>query len=208
MNDELNWRYATKKFDPLKKISKQEFAELLEALRLSPSSYGLQPWKFVIVHDQVLRNKLRPHARNQPQITDADTLIVFCALKSMEEKYVKHYTDRIAQVRGVTKESILGYEQTMVDSLKGKSPDAISQWMKKQVYIALGFFLNECAHRKIDACPMEGFDPQKFDEVLELSKEGLESVVLCTIGYRAVDDHYAELQKVRFNENEVFINKS
>jgi len=208
MNEDLNWRYATKKFDLSKKISKQEFAELLEALRLSPSSYGLQPWKFVIVLDPLLRNRLRPHARNQPQITDADTLIVFCVLKSMDEGYVKHYVDRIAQVRGVTKESILGYEQVMVDSLKGKSPDAISYWMKKQVYIALGFFLNECAHRRIDACPMEGFDPQKFDEVLELSKEGLESVVLCAIGYRAVDDHYAELQKVRFNENEVFIKKS
>jgi len=126
MNEDLNWRYATKKFDLSKKISKQEFAELLEALRLSPSSYGLQPWKFVIVLDPLLRNRLRPHARNQPQITDADTLIVFCVLKSMDEGYVKHYVDRIAQVRGVTKESILGYEQVMVDSLKGKSPDAIS----------------------------------------------------------------------------------
>jgi nitroreductase len=207
MNDDLNWRYATKKFDASKRISKQEFAELLEVLRLSPSSYGLQPWKFIIVHDPVLRNKLRIHARNQSQITDADTLIVFCALKSMDEEYVKHYIDRIAQVRGVTRESMLGYQQTMEDSLKGKSHDAISYWMKKQVYISLGFFLNECAHRKIDACPMEGFDPQKFDEVLELSKEGLESVVLCAIGYRAVDDHYSELKKVRFNENEVIINK-
>ena len=207
MIEDLNWRYATKKFDTSKKISKQEFAELLETLRLSPSSYGLQPWKFVIVHDPVLRNKLRFHARNQPQITDSDTLIVFCVLKSMDEEYVKHYVDRIAQVRGVTKESILGYEQVMVDSLKGKSLETISQWMKKQVYIALGFFLNECAHRKIDACPMEGFDSKEFDEVLELSKEGLESVVICAIGYRAVDDHYAELKKVRFNENEVFIQK-
>ena len=207
MNDDLNWRYATKKFDASKRISKQEFAELLEVLRLSPSSYGLQPWKFIIVHDPVLRNKLRIHARNQSQITDADTLIVFCALKSMDEEYVKHYIDRIAQVRGVTRESMLGYQQTMEDSLKGKSHDAISYWMKKQVYISLGFFLNECAHRKIDACPMEGFDPQKFDEVLELSKEGLESVVLCAIGYRAVDDHYSELKKVRFNKNEVILNK-
>ena len=208
MIEDLNWRYATKKFDTIKKIPKQEFEELLETLRLSPSSYGLQPWKFVVVQDPVLRNKLKPHARNQPQITDADTLIVFCVLKSMDEEYVKHYVDRIAQVRGVTKESILGYEQVMVDSLKGMSPDAILQWMKRQVYIALGFFLNECAHRKIDACPMEGFEPQKFDEVLELSKEGLESVVLCTIGYRAVGDHYAELKKVRFNENEIIIRKS
>ena len=207
MIEDLNWRYATKKFDPSKKISNQEFTELLEVLRLSPSSYGLQPWKFIIVHDRVLRSNLRIHARNQPQITDADTLIIFCALKYMDEGYIKQYADRIALVRGVTKESILGYEQMMKDSIKDKSPEIILQWMKKQVYIALGFFLNECAHRKIDTCPMEGFDPQKFDEILELPKEGLESVVLCAIGYRAEDDHYAELKKVRFDENDIIITK-
>ena len=125
----------------------------------------------------------------------------------MDENYVKNYLERIAQVRSVTKESLLGYEQKMMGYLKGKSAEAISQWMKNQVYIALGGFLSECAHRKIDACPMEGFDSKKFDEILALSKEGLESVVLCAVGYRALDDHYAELKKVRFDKNEVFINK-
>ena len=133
MDQHLNWRYATKKFDFSKKISKQKLAELLEVLRFSPSSYGLQPWKFVIVHDPVLRKKLRPHAWDQPQITDADTLIVFCAVKTMDENYVKNYVERIAQVRGVTKESLSSYEQMMMTSLKGKSPEAISQWMKNQV---------------------------------------------------------------------------
>ena len=208
MHDHLNWRYATKKFDSSKKISKQDFAELLEVLRFSPSSYGLQPWKFVIVHDPVLRKKLRPHAWNQPQVTDADTLFVFCALKTMDENYVKKYVGRIAQIRGVTSESLLGYEQMMMASFNGKSPEVILQWMKNQVYIALGVFLSECAHRKIDACPMEGFDSKKFDEILELPKEGLESVVLCAVGYRAGDDHYAHQKKVRFDKNEVFINKS
>ena len=208
MDHDLNWRYATKKFDTSKKISKQDFAELLEVLRFSPSSYGLQPWKFVIVHDPVLRKKLRPHALDQPQITDADTLIVFCALKTMDEKYVKHYADLIAQVRGVTRESLLGYEKRIVASLKGKSPEAISQWMKNQVYIALGIFLSECAHRKIDACPMEGFDSGKFDEILDLPQQGLESVVLCAIGYRDANDQYAHQKKVRFDKKEVFIDRS
>jgi len=208
MNTDLNWRYATKKFDSSKKISKQEFAALLEVLRFSPSSFGLQPWKFVIVHDPVLRKKLRPHAWNQSQVTDADTLIVFCALKNMDENYVKKYVGRIALVRGVSTESLLSYEQMMVASLKGKSPEAVSQWMKNQVYIALGVFLSECAHRKIDACPMEGFDAQQFDEILQLPQEGLESVVLCAIGYRAVDDHYASLKKVRFDRSEVIIDRS
>ncbi len=208
MNNDLNWRYATKKFDSSKKISKQELDELLEVLRLSPSSCGLQPWKFVVVHDPVLRKELKPHAHNQPQITDADTLIVFCALKNIDEKYVKRFIDSIVQVRAVPKESLAGYEQMMLDLIKGKGPEEIVQWMKQQVYIALGFFLAECSHRKIDACPMEGFDPKKFDEILELPKAGLESVVLCTIGYRASDDHYAALKKVRFDKNEVFIDRS
>ena len=208
MNQYLNWRYATKKFDSSKKISKRDFEELMEVLRLSPSSFGLQPWKFIIVHDPVLRKKLRPHAWDQPQVTDADALVVFCVLKNMDENYVKNYLERIAQVRSVTKESLLGYEQKMMGYLKGKSAEAISQWMKNQVYIALGGFLSECAYRKIDACPMEGFDSREFDEILALSKEGLESVVLCAVGYRALDDHYAGLKKVRFDKNEVFINKS
>jgi len=208
MNNDLNWRYATKKFDSSKKISKKDFAELLEVLRFSPSSYGLQPWKFVIVHDPVLRKKLRPHAWGQPQVTDADSLIVFCALKTMDDDYVNRYVDLIAQVRGVTKESLLSYEQMMMASLKDKSPEAVSQWMKNQVYIALGIFLSECAHRKIDACPMEGFDPHKFDEILKLPQEGLESVVLCAIGYRALDDNYAQQKKVRFDKNKVFIDRS
>jgi nitroreductase len=207
MNDDLNWRYATKKFDSSKKISKQEFDQLLEVLRFSPSSCGLQPWKFVIIHDPVLRKKLRPHAHGQPQVTDADTLFVFCALKTMDENYVKRYVDRIVRVRGITKESLLSYEQMMMGLLKSKSPEELSQWMKNQVYIAMGVFLAECAHRKIDACPMEGFDAKEFDKILELSKEGLESVVLCAVGYRAVDDHYSHLKKVRFDKNEVFINK-
>jgi len=205
MSNSSSWRYATKKFDSSKKISSQDFADLLEVLRFSPSSFGLQPWKFVIVHDPDLRMKLRPYAWDQPQITDADTLLVFCALKNIDEKYVKDYADLIAEIRGVTRESVLGYEQKMVASLKAKSPEAISQWMKNQVYIALGVFLSECAHRKIDACPMEGFDAEKFDEILDLPQQGLESVVLCAIGYRSTDDHFADLKKVRFDKNEVFI---
>jgi nitroreductase/dihydropteridine reductase len=154
-----------------------------------------------------LRKKLRPHAWDQSQITDADTLIVFCVLKNMDEKHVRHFADLIAHVRGVTKESLKGYEQMIMASIKGKTPEVISQWMKSQVYIALGVFLNECAHRKIDSCPMEGFDPGKFDEILELPQVGLESVVLCTIRYRAADDRYAKLKKVRFDQKEVFINR-
>ena len=207
MNDHLNWRYATKKFDPLKKIPKQEFSEILEVPRFSPSSYGLQPWKFIVVQDETLRKELRKHAWDQSQVTDASHLIVFCALKTMDENYIKNFVKRIALVRGASMESLAGYEQMMIGSFKGKKSEETSNWMKRQVYLALGMFLAECAQRKIDACPMEGFDPKKFDEVLGLEKQGLESVVLCLIGYRAKDDRYADLKKVRFKKNEIFIER-
>jgi nitroreductase len=125
----------------------------------------------------------------------------------MDEKYVNNYIDHVAKDRGAVRSALVPYEQAILAWIKGQSAEVISQWMKHQVYIALGFFLNECAHRKIDACPMEGFDPKKFDEILELPQAGLESVVLCTIGYRASDDKYAQLKKVRFDKNEVFIDR-
>ncbi len=208
MNETLNWRYATQKFDPSRKIPKQNLNELLEVLRLAPSSSGLQPWRFVIVQDPDLKKVLRPHAYNQPQITDADTLIVFCALKIMDEKYVHQYIESVAKVRNVGTESLSRYEQGILRLIKGKTPQEISHWMKCQVFIALGVFLSECAHHRIDACPMEGFKPEEFDEILGLSKEGLESVVLCAIGYRAADDPDAQKTKVRFEPKDLFIYKT
>ncbi len=206
-NNHLEWRYATKKFDQTKKIPVKEFEEILDVLRLSPSSFGLQPWKFVDVTTTALREKLKPHAWNQSQITDASHLLVLCSLKKMDETYVKQYVSDIAKVRAIPRASLEGYEQIMLGFLKGKTPEQISVWMHNQVYIALGILLAECALRKIDACPMEGFDPKKFDEELGLDKEGITSVVLCTIGYRTVDDHHAAMKKVRFEKKEVFLEK-
>ena len=136
MNEHLNWRYATKKFDPSKRLSQQELSELLETLRLSPSSFGLQPWKFIVLQNSELRKKLRPHAWDQSQITDADILIVFCVLKKMDENDVKRFVESMAKVRGISKESLQGYEQQMLGFLKSKNPEAVFQWMKNQVYIA------------------------------------------------------------------------
>lgn len=207
MNDPLRWRYATKKFDPSRKIPARGFSELLESLRLAPSSYGLQPWKFIVVRDEDLRKNLREHAWNQPQVTDASHLLILCALKTMGENYVKNFTSRIAKARGIKRESLSAYEQMMLKSLKAMSPRALSEWMKRQVYLALGMLLAQCARKKIDACPMEGFDAKKFDEILGLEKLGLESVVLCPLGYRAKDDQHAALKKIRFAKTEVFIEK-
>ncbi len=207
MNDHLNWRYATQKFDPDKKIPEAEFLEILESLRLAPSSYGLQPWKFVVVRDKTVRKKLREHAWNQAQVTDASHLIILCALRTIDPGYVKHFTARLAESRGVAPGSLTAYEQGMLNALKTMSAQTLREWMKRQVYLALGILLAQCAYKRIDSCPMEGFEAKKFDEILDLEKLNLESVVLCPIGYRAEDDQYAALKKVRFMKNEVFIEK-
>ena len=207
MNNLLHWRYATKKFDPTRKVSAEALNELLEVLRLAPSSYGLQPWKFVVVENTQLRKEIRKHAWDQSQVTDASDLIVLCSLKNMDEAYIKNFVIQIAKSRGVAPQSLAGYEQMMVGFAKSKTPSELAHWMKRQVYLALGMLLYACAQKGIDSCPMEGFDAQKVDEILGLDQENLESVVFCPVGYRASDDAYATHKKIRFEPNEVFTTK-
>jgi nitroreductase len=199
----LNWRYATKKFDPSKKVSEEDLNELLESARLAPSSYGLQPWKFVVVTNPDLRKKLREHAWGQPQITDASHLIVLAARTDVDEKYIKEYVAEIAKQRSVPVESVKGYEDMMIGDLTQRPKDALLDWSKRQTYIALGFLLFAAALKRIDACPMEGFDPAKFDELLGLKKKNLTSVALCPVGYRA-DDPASKSVKVRFKDVFIF----
>ncbi len=201
--EHLKWRYATKQFDPEKKIPETEFHEIIEALRLAPSSYGLQPWKFLVVKNVKLRNELRPHAWNQSQITDASHLVVLCVRKSMDPAYIARFVETLAKSRGVALEALKEYQQMMLGSTQKKSPAELLEWMRNQVYIALGLLLAECAYRKIDTCPMEGFNPVKFDEILRLQDSEFHSVVLCALGYRAGSDQHAANPKVRFPMNEV-----
>ncbi|HEY5714643.1 MAG TPA: NAD(P)H-dependent oxidoreductase [Candidatus Gracilibacteria bacterium] len=214
---DLQWRYATKQFDPEKKISDQDFQTLLEALILTPSSYGLQPWKFVVVQDPELRAKLVPHSWNQRQIVEASHLIVLCRLQNIDEKYIDHYVQTIAQKRTAhakgtdhdqalkaMMESLGSYKEMMVGGvLKGMDDTSRAQWAEKQVYIALGNLMTVAATMHIDACPMEGFDPQKYDEILGLKAKGLHAVVICPVGYRSKDDKYAHLAKVRFEASQL-----
>lgn len=203
----LNWRYATKKFDTSKKVSEADLNELLEAARLAPSSYGLQPWTFVVITNPELRKKLREHAWNQPQITDASHLIVLATRTDVDEEYVKHYVEEIARQRNVPVESLKAAQDMMTGDVKSRSKDAVVDWSKHQTYIALGFLLFAAAQKRIDACPMEGFDPAKFNEVLGLKERHLTATVLCAIGYRAGDDKAAQNVKVRFPKPDVVIEK-
>lgn len=203
----LNWRYATKQFDPAAKLGETEFETLLEVLRLTPSSFGLQPWKFIVVRDAALREQLRPASWGQSQVTDASHLIVLAVMKKIGAEYIDHFVAAIAKTRGVIPESLQGYRGMMVSSITGKSEAETIQWACLQAYIALGSLMTAAALRGIDTCPMEGFERDKYDAILGLAPLGLTTAVVCPVGHRAATDKHAALAKVRFSRDELVIEK-
>jgi nitroreductase len=203
--DRLNWRYATKQFDLNRKINAQDWAVLEEALLLTPSSGGLQPWKFIVVTDPVVRAKLLPASYGQAQITDASHLVVFAAKKNFSEADVDAFINYTASARGVPVESLAQYRGMLVGGIvQAMDEPARDAWARNQAYIALGNFLTSAALLGVDACPMEGFDRAQYDEILGLRAKGLASAVIATVGYRASTDKYANALKVRFPKEQVF----
>jgi nitroreductase len=201
---QLNWRYATKKFDPARKIPLAVWSVLEEALILTPSSYGLQPWKFIVVTDQALKTRLRPASWNQAQVEDCSHLVVFTAKQDITETDVDRFIARIAEVRGVTAESLAGFRGFMVgDLVNGARHAIIHEWAARQTYIAMGNLLTSAAVLGIDACPFEGLEPAKYDEILGLKGSGFATVAACPLGYRGPDDKYASVPKVRFEAKDV-----
>lgn len=198
----LNWRYATQVFDQKKKISDKDLNELLEVVRLSPSSYGLQPWKFIVVENPELRKKIREAGYNQPKITEASNLIVFCTKIDISEEYIREIVKDTAKTRNILMDSLKGYENMLVDFRKSLTQEMIIEWAKRQVYIALGMLLEAAALKGIDAGPMEGFDSKAVDEILILPKEGYTTAVLCALGYRG-EDKTADYKKVRHHTSKV-----
>jgi len=201
----LLWRYATKKFDPKKIVGEKDLDQLLESLRLSPSSLGLQPWKFIVVTDKKLRQQLRFASWNQSQVTDASHSIVFCARKTIDAKYIDSYVALMKKERKMPTIKAFGYATYLKIYVAGKKPEEQKIWASKQVYIALGFLLYTAALLKIDSCPMEGFDSKKYDKILGLEDTDYTSVVICPVGYRAKDDKYATEKKVRWKKKEVIV---
>lgn len=202
----LEWRYATKKFDSTKKIPEAEIEELLEIARLAPSSYGLQPWKFVLVKNPAIRHKLRLASWNQAQVTDASHFIVLCARTDADPQFVKKYIKSIADTRQTQVESLKGFEEMINGSVATRSSEQLVDWNKRQVYIALGMLLEAAALKGIDTCPMEGFDSMQYDEILGLKDHNVTATVLLALGYRG-EDPTAKNAKVRFAKNEVVIEK-
>ena len=197
--DSLNWRYATKTFDATKKIPAATWKTLEETLVISPSSFGLQPYRFLVVTDPALRAKLQPHSWNQTQVVHASHYVVFAARTAMTETEIDRFLDRVVEVRGIPRESLEGYRGMMYGSLLSPGSEArIPHWAALQAYIALGNLMTSASLLGVDTCAIEGFAPAEYDALLGLKDQGYASVVCCALGYRSAEDKYAGLAKVRF----------
>lgn len=197
LND-LKWRYACKRFDNQKKIDSQIVEHILEGLNLTATSLGIQLMKCVVVENQDLKDSIIPIAYGQRQVADCSHLLVLCRYNDVDEEAVDEYVTRTANMRNLdTEDSKMQGFKRMINSSISKDYDKRMNWLENQVYIALGNLLTICASLKIDSCPMEGFVPEKVDDILDLKKYGLQSVLMCPIGYRHPDDSYASQRKVR-----------
>lgn len=205
--ENLNWRYATKAFDTNKKISQSDLDEIFEAFRLSPSGYGLQPWKLILVENPATRAELLPHSWNQSQIVDASHLLVFARVENPGNDLVDAYLDDMVATTGATRENLKGYEDMMKGFFASLSVEARNAWADRQVFLAAGNVLAFLANKYIDSCPMEGFVPAKYNEILGLTDLGLSASMVLPIGYRKEDDKYSSKSKVRFAKDNLVIVK-
>ncbi|MEC5148185.1 NAD(P)H-dependent oxidoreductase [Chitinophaga sp. 212800010-3] len=195
--NKLEWRYAVKKFDPAKKLSAEQLNRLMAATRLSASAYGLQPYKILVVENPAVRQQLRAASYNQPQITDASQLIVFARYNDLNETHVDDYINNISATRNLAPEQLQGFSGTMKGTVNSLGAEGAAVWGSKQAYLALGTLLTAAAAENIDACPMEGFDAAKYNEILGLKDKGLAAVVIAAVGFRAEDDVMQHAKKVR-----------
>lgn len=202
---QLQWRYAVKRFDPVRKISEADWSLLAESLRLSPSSYGLQPWKFLVVQSPALREQLLPLSWNQKQVVDCSHFVVLATLKSVTEDYVGHFIQSLARFRGVDPSQLEGFKKSILgDVVHGDRAAKIQAWTQRQVYIAMGNLMTTAALLQIDSCPMEGLDPKKYDQVLGLEPSPYATVAAVALGFRHPEDKFQFQKKFRFPANEVF----
>ena len=200
-----NWRYATKKFDTTKKITTEDLNTLKEAIRLSSSSYGLQPYKVIIVENPELRAKIQPSAWGQSQIVEASHLIIFANETNVNDTTIDSYLKNISETRNTPIEALTGYGDFMKSKISTLPEDVKNIWTAKQTYLALGNLLNAAAELKIDATPMEGFVPAQVNEILGLDKLGLNATLIATLGYRHDEDATQHYKKVRKSNEDLFI---
>jgi nitroreductase len=192
----LNWRYATKRFSD-KKVSEKDLKTMHEAIRLSPSSYGLQLFKVLDIRDEKIKEELKPAAWGQAQITESSNLFVFCNYTEITEGHIDEVLKLKSEIQNIPIENLNGYGDFMKSKILALASEAQSVWTAKQCYIALSNLMNSAAELGIDSCPMEGFEPDKFNEILGLKKKGLNAAVICAVGYRSDEDPTSGAPKVR-----------
>lgn len=198
------WRYATKKFDSTKKVSDNDLEVLLEATRLSASSYGLQPYHVFVITDQKIREQLRPVSWGQSQITDASHLIVFANITDFGEELMDDYVNNVSTTRNIPSEGLKGYGDFMKSKLLDLPADTKSVWTARQAYIAFSNMMQAASELKIDTCPMEGFESEAYNEILGLSEKNLNASVVLAVGYRSDEDETQHYAKVRKSKEELF----
>ncbi len=198
------WRYATKKFDSTKKVSDEDLELLLEATRLSASSYGLQPYHIFVITDQETKEKLRPVSWGQSQITDASHIIVFANVTDFGEELMDGYLENVSSTRNIPTEGLQGYGDFMKSKLLELPLETKSIWASKQVYIAFSNMMQAAAELKIDTCPMEGFQAAAYNQILGLEEKDLNASVVLAVGYRSEEDETQHYAKVRKSKEELF----
>jgi len=193
----LQWRYATKKFDASKQLSPEQIDVLKQCFNLTATSYGLQPLQLVVIKHKELQEKLLPHSFQQQQIVTASHLLVICIEKNIDAEFINRYFELTKNIRNTPEEILKPFREFLLKDFGAKPQQELEQWAINQAYLALGNLLTVCAEEKIDACPMEGFDAEKYDEILKLKEKNLKSVLILPVGYRAEDDIFADFEKVR-----------
>lgn len=200
---QLQWRYATKQFDASKKIPQDTWEKIEDSLVLTPSSFGLQPWHFIVVQNDELRQELLPHSWGQAQVTDCSHFVVLAAKTAMTEEEIDFFLERTTKIRGGEITTLNPYRDMMVGFTSQMDDASKLQWAKLQTYIALGQLMTSAAVLGIDACPMEGIIPAQYDKLLGLTEKGFTTSVACALGYRSEEDKYAGAPKVRFDKSEL-----
>lgn len=204
--ENLKWRYATKKFDSSKTISTEDFETLKKAMQLTASSYGLQPYKILNIVDKETRAKLRAASWNQSQIEDASHMIVLANMTDFGDELVDNYFENVIDTRNLNKEDVADYANTIKSTIGQLSQEQKAVWTAKQAYIVVGNLLSAAAQLRIDACPMEGFQSEEYNKILDLNSKNLNAAVVVTLGYRSEEDGTQHYKKVRKSENQLFTN--
>lgn len=203
--EKLQWRYATKRFDASKILSEEELTILKETFNLTATSFGLQPLKLVVISKPELKEKLMQFTYQQTQVRDASHVLILCIESKINEDFILDHFKRVEGTRNTPRTILEPFEKNLIASFTEKNSQEIRDWMINQLYLTLGALLTVCAVEEIDACPMEGFEPEKYDQFLELDKRGLESVIVMPVGFRDESDFFKDLKKVRRGIDELII---